>query len=182
MLHIQEEISLKFNESDQFSTSSVYHAQFIEAINTNLNEIIWSAWAPPKCNFFSWLAVKIKSGPWIDYRWGWPHNPACVLCRIVPETGMHLFSECRFIRRICADITTWLAEPSLYPHKLEINSLSTWVVVDFDRNTCNSARKCEILSHPCLLGSMDGVPRSYFHLYLHVRFEGLEILTLIEEK
>ena len=125
-LHIQDEISWKFNESGQFSTSSAYHAQFIGAINTNLNAIIWSAWAPPNCKFFSRLAVqdRIWTADRLQSR-GWPHNPACVLCHRVSETGMHLFSECRFIRRICADITTWLAEPSLHPHKLEINSLST---------------------------------------------------------
>ena len=45
---------------------------------------------------------------------GWPHNPACVFCRRVSETGMHLFAECRFTKRIWADICTWLAEPSLH--------------------------------------------------------------------
>jgi hypothetical protein len=38
-----DEISWNFNESGQFSTSSANHAQFIGAISTNLNEIIWSA-------------------------------------------------------------------------------------------------------------------------------------------
>ena len=114
-MHIQDEISWKFNESGQFSTTSAYHAQFIGAINTNLNEIIWSAWAPPKCKFFSWLAVqdKIWTVDRLQSR-GWPHNPACVLCRRVPETGMHLFAKCRFTKRIWADICTWFAEPSLH--------------------------------------------------------------------
>jgi hypothetical protein len=35
---------------------------------------------------------------------------------------MHLFFECRFARRIWADISTWLAEPSLHPDKLETNN------------------------------------------------------------
>ncbi|PVH48090.1 hypothetical protein PAHAL_4G244300 [Panicum hallii] len=103
-------------QSGQFSISSAYHAQFIGAISTNLNEIIWSAWAPPKCKFFSWLAVqdRIWTADRLQAR-GWMHNPACVLCRKVPEIGMHLFSKCRFTRSIWADISTWLAEPSLHP-------------------------------------------------------------------
>jgi len=58
--HIQDEICWKFNESGQFSTSSAYHAQFQGAMSTNFNQIIWSAWAPPKCKFFRWLAVQDK--------------------------------------------------------------------------------------------------------------------------
>jgi len=113
-LHTQDEIAWKFSESGQFLTSSAYLAQFLGSISTNLNEIIWSAWAPPKCKFFSWLAVQDRI--WTVDRLharGWPHNPACVLCRRAPETGMHLFAECRFTRRIWVDISTWIGEPSL---------------------------------------------------------------------
>ena len=115
-LHTQDEIAWKFSESGQFSTSSAYLAQFLGSISTNLNEIIWSAWAPPKCKFFSWLAVqdRIWTAGRLHAR-GWPHNPVCVLCRWAPETGMHLFAECRFTRRIWVDISTWLGEPSLHP-------------------------------------------------------------------
>ena len=89
---------------------------FLGSISTNLNEIIWSAWVPPKCKFFNWLAVqdRIWTADRLHAR-GQPHNPVCVLCRRAPETGMHLFAECRFPKRIWVDISTWLGESSLHP-------------------------------------------------------------------
>jgi len=108
--HIHDEIHWKLNKSGQHSTSSVYHTQFIGAINTSLNEIIWSAWTPPKSkffSFFSWLVVqdRIWTADRLRAR-DCPHNPVCALCHRVPESGKHLFSECRFIRRIWDDLST----------------------------------------------------------------------------
>ena len=56
--HIHDEIHWK-HKSGQHSASPAYGAQFVWAIETNLNEIIWSAWASPKCKFFGcWLVVQ----------------------------------------------------------------------------------------------------------------------------
>ena len=62
------------------------------AMSTNFNQIIWSACAPPKCKFFSWLAVqdRIWTADRLRAR-GWPHNATCSLCRRCLETGNHLF-------------------------------------------------------------------------------------------
>ena len=105
--HIHDEIHWK-HKSGQHSASPAYGAQFVWAIGTNLNEIIWSAWASPKCKFFGcWLVVqdRIWTADTLRAR-DCPHNPVCALCHRVPESGKHLFSECRFIRRIWDDLST----------------------------------------------------------------------------
>src|SRR6185312_11745460 len=55
---VQYEIAWKLTESKQYSASSAYHAQFLGASSPNFTELIWRAWAPPKCKFFSWLAIQ----------------------------------------------------------------------------------------------------------------------------
>jgi len=97
-------------------------------MSTNFNQIIWSAWAPPKCKFFSWLAVqdRIWTADRLRAR-GWPHNTTCSLCRRCLETGNHLFVECRFTRRIWAVLSFWLGEPSLHPTNWKCtNSVHEW--------------------------------------------------------
>ena len=98
------------------------------AMSINFNQIIWSAWAPPKCKFFSWLTVqdRIWTADRLSAR-GWPHNPTCSLCCSCPETGNHLFVDCRFTRRIWAALSFWLREPSLQPTNWTCtNSVHEW--------------------------------------------------------
>lgn len=45
-----------------------------------------------------------------------PHNASCALCRYAPETGMHIFVQCRFTKRICADISNWLLSAEIHPN------------------------------------------------------------------
>jgi hypothetical protein len=55
---ICDEIEWKLSESKQYTSSSAYHVQFLGSASTNFNELIWSVWAPSKCNFFSWLVIQ----------------------------------------------------------------------------------------------------------------------------
>lgn len=83
-------------------------------------------WAPPKCKFFSWLAIQNRL--WTADRLhsrGWPHNPVCSLCRRARETGNHLFFECRFTRHIWTDLASWIAAPPLLPDWKAAESLHT---------------------------------------------------------
>jgi len=43
----------RFEASGQFSTESAYEALFNGAIHFEPSKLIWSTWAPSKCNFFS---------------------------------------------------------------------------------------------------------------------------------
>ena len=96
--------------------------------STNFSDLIWTAWAPPKCKFFSWLAIQNQL--WTADRLhsrGWPHNPVCSLCRRARETGNHLFFECRFTRHIWTELANWLAAPPLLPANWEpAESIHTW--------------------------------------------------------
>jgi hypothetical protein len=103
-------IKWKFTMSGQYTTQSAYQAQFWGSTCMNFNNIIWRAWAPPKCKFFSWLAVqnRVWAADRLTRR-GWPHNPHCVLCASCPESGLHLFAECCFTRHIWDDLSLWAA-------------------------------------------------------------------------
>jgi hypothetical protein len=53
-------IKWKFTMSGQYTAQSTYQAQFYGVTRMNFNSIICGAWVPPKCKFFSWLAVQNK--------------------------------------------------------------------------------------------------------------------------
>nr|BAD30357.1 hypothetical protein [Oryza sativa Japonica Group] len=68
-------------------TSSAYHAQCLGAPSTNLNSLIWKAWAPGKCKFHAWLIIQNRV--WTSDRLairGWQNNGHCPLCRCEANT------------------------------------------------------------------------------------------------
>jgi hypothetical protein len=121
-------IKWKFTMSGQYTTQSAYQAQFYGSTCRNFNSIIWRAWAPPKCKFFSWLAVQNRV--WTADRLarrGWPHNPRCVLCASCPESGLHLFAECCFTRHIWADLSMWVAITEIHHSSWQhVGSVRQW--------------------------------------------------------
>lgn len=52
-----DQIVWKFTGNGHYTASSAYHAQCLEAPSTNLNSLIWKAWAPGKCKFHAWLII-----------------------------------------------------------------------------------------------------------------------------
>jgi len=46
--------------SGQFSSKSCYRAFFMGSISFEPWKRLWKAWAPPKCKFFLWLAIRNK--------------------------------------------------------------------------------------------------------------------------
>jgi hypothetical protein len=90
--NVPDLIMWKFTMSDQYTAQSTYQAQFCGSTHMNFNSIIWGAWAPPKCKFFSWLAVQNRV--WIADRLtkeGMTLYPRCVLCDSCLESGLQLF-------------------------------------------------------------------------------------------
>jgi hypothetical protein len=85
-------------------------------------------WAPPKCKFFSWLAIHNRI--WTSDRLqacGWPNTQICHLCRLRPESGIHLFKDCRFTRRIWVETACWLGDINLHPDAWTASDLvSDW--------------------------------------------------------
>nr|ABA94305.1 retrotransposon protein, putative, LINE subclass [Oryza sativa Japonica Group] len=52
-----DQIVWKFTGNGHYTASSAYHAQCLGAPSTNLNSLIWKAWAPGKCKFHAWLII-----------------------------------------------------------------------------------------------------------------------------
>jgi hypothetical protein len=74
-------LSAKYPRSYQvedYTAQSAYQVQFCGSTHTNFNNIIWRAWAPPKCKFFSWLVFKIEFGQ----QTGWQGGD-CLIIRAV---------------------------------------------------------------------------------------------------
>ncbi|WVZ88362.1 hypothetical protein U9M48_034892 [Paspalum notatum var. saurae] len=116
---VPDSIVWNFSSNNQYSARSAYQAHFLGSMRTDFEWIFWKAWAPPKCKFFSWLAI--QDMVWTSDRLarrGWPYSPVCVLCRLTQESEMHLFFECRFSKRIWAEVAQWAAVQHLVP--------STW--------------------------------------------------------
>ena len=123
-----DNLSWKFEENGEYTTSSAYHAQFIGATKNNFEALIWKPWAPPKCKFFSWLAIqnRVWTADRLEAR-RWPNQGTCTLCRLHAETGLHLFRDCRFTKRLWKEIATWTQNsnlhPSAWPHS---ETLENW--------------------------------------------------------
>jgi hypothetical protein len=50
LLHeeVDDEISWKLTENGQYTAASAYKAQFLGLVHSDMNTIVWKAWAPPK--------------------------------------------------------------------------------------------------------------------------------------
>ena len=97
-------LTWKFEENGEYSASWAYHTQFIGVTRNDFETIIWKPWVPPKCKFFSWLAIqnRIWTADRLEAR-NWSNQRICPLCRIPTK---HLWSE----------ITVWTATPNLHPN------------------------------------------------------------------
>jgi hypothetical protein len=110
----EDSISWTLTHSDAYTTVSAYKAQFMGSVPCSFKNIVWKAWAPPKCRFFAWLAVQNRL--WTSDRLairGWPHQPTCQLCKCQPETARHILFECRYSKRVWQQAASWLSCPSL---------------------------------------------------------------------
>ena len=55
---VPDTIIWKLSSDGSYSTKTAYLAQFAGLVQSNLQTIVWKAWAPQKCKFFAWLAIK----------------------------------------------------------------------------------------------------------------------------
>lgn len=80
----------------KYTSSSAYAMQFQGWILSDLDELIWKAWAPGNIKFFAWLLLQ-------DHLWtndclqrrGWPKNYFCQLCVRNLESAHHLLWNCQ---------------------------------------------------------------------------------------
>ncbi|WVZ65166.1 hypothetical protein U9M48_014575, partial [Paspalum notatum var. saurae] len=58
---------------------------------------------------------------------GWDNAGQCPLCRRAPKSGIHLFAECRFTRRIWKELSSWTATQGPDPRNWRPNgNLHHW--------------------------------------------------------
>jgi hypothetical protein len=91
------------SSSGMFS-KSCYKAFFMGSISFEPRKRLWKSWAPPKCKFFLWLAIRNKCWTTDRLRRGLQHPVVCVLCDQEQETVQHLLCICSFARQFWHDI------------------------------------------------------------------------------
>jgi hypothetical protein len=83
----------------KYSAKAAYESLFIRSIQFEPSDKIWKSWAPPKCNFFLWLAALQRC--WTADRLqkrGLEHPARCPLCDQDPESIDHLLVGCVLAR------------------------------------------------------------------------------------
>jgi hypothetical protein len=105
----QDTIVWNLTTNGEYTSASAYKAQFFGAISSNMNKLVWKAWAPPKIKFFAWLAIqnRLWTADRLEKR-GWDNCGLCPLCKQTGETATHLFSQCRYSRRLWGFIKDWV--------------------------------------------------------------------------
>jgi hypothetical protein len=89
---VEDTIVWKFTESGTYSASSAYKLQFLGLVLSNINTLIWKAWATPKAKNHAWLAIQNRL--WTAERLqrrGWPNCGLYPLRKQTTETTDHLF-------------------------------------------------------------------------------------------
>ena len=94
-------LTWRWTNDGQFSSSSACAATLTANIRPPYAKLAWSSDAPPKCQFFVWLAAQDRclTADNLAKR-GWPHNPLCLLCLQEPETAAHLLTSCSFAKEV----------------------------------------------------------------------------------
>jgi mannosylglycoprotein endo-beta-mannosidase len=116
--HIDDSIIWNTTSNGEYSSTAAYNAQFFGAMTTNMNKIVWKVWAPPKIKFFAWLALqnRIWTADRLERR-GRTNCGLCPLCKQTQETAAHLFSHCRYSKRLWGLVKCWIGIPSICTHE-----------------------------------------------------------------
>ncbi|WVZ82995.1 hypothetical protein U9M48_030188 [Paspalum notatum var. saurae] len=113
---VPDQFLWRFTHSGQYSCQSAYQAFFLGAIKFGPWKRIWKSWAPLRCKFFIWLALKNRC--WTADRLakrGLPRPIICPLCYQEQETMQHLLINCVFSCEIWAIVFTNLGMQALIP-------------------------------------------------------------------
>lgn len=124
----EDTIVWSLEASGEYSAKSAYMIHFAGQIQSNFPKLIWKAWSPPKCKFFTWLLLKDRL--WTAARLqlrGWENNYFCALCVRNLETAQHLFFECPLSCSVWQMVSNWSSCSSLRPTNWRPNNeLEDW--------------------------------------------------------
>lgn len=110
-----------------FSSNFCYNVLFLGSTVFEPWKRLWKTWAPPKCKFFLWLAIRNKC--WTTDRLekrGMPHPDVCPMCDQAQETIQHLLSACILARRFWHKILSALGLGHLTPTADEESFAEWW--------------------------------------------------------
>lgn len=99
-----------------YTSKSAYEAFFTGTIKFGPWRRIWKSWAPLKCKFIVWLAIKNRC--WTADRLakrGLPHPSACPLCDQAEETIQHVLIGCVLAREVWTSTLNSLGLNALAP-------------------------------------------------------------------
>ena len=125
---VHDTIIWKLSPNGEYSAKSAYKAQFMGAILTPMNKVIWKVWAPPKVKFFAWLAIqnRVWTTDRLERR-GMQNCGLCPLCKREFESAAHLFYRCRYTMRLGRLIRDWLQIGDINTNQWAAHhSLSSW--------------------------------------------------------
>ena len=124
--NLVDEIYLQPDTADQhiwhffghgtYSSKSAYDAFHTGSITFGPWQRVWKTWAPLRCKFFIWLAIKnkVRTADKLAKR-GLPHPAACPLCDQAEETVQHILVSCVFAWRAWTLILHELGLPAIVP-------------------------------------------------------------------
>jgi hypothetical protein len=55
---VEDSIVWKLMKNGQYSRTLAYKLQFLGVVHSDVNNIVWKAWAPPKVENHAWLSVQ----------------------------------------------------------------------------------------------------------------------------
>jgi hypothetical protein len=125
--NVDDDISWKLTANGQYSAASAYKLQFFGLVESNMNNIVWRAWAPPKVKNHAWLSLQNRL--WTADRLrrrGWDNCGLCPLCKQTEETNNHLFVHCRFTIRIWELLKEWLGLHGIHPTHWADATIQDW--------------------------------------------------------
>lgn len=85
----------------KFSSKVTWNCIRIPSPLVSWSKVIWFKEEIPRCSFISWLAIQQRL-PTRDrlLSWGLSVPDCCVLCTLAPESHVHMFFTCPFVRRV----------------------------------------------------------------------------------
>lgn len=114
--NVQDDISWRWTASGNYTTKLAYEVQFLGALESPFQKLFWNIWAPQKCKNFTWLLIqhRLPTADVLTRRY-MQNDHWCPLCTDNPETTMHMFVVCSYIRLVWSLVAIWVQHVNLNP-------------------------------------------------------------------